>query len=995
MPQLALYLLGSPRIERNGAPVRVVRRKSLALLAYLAMTGETHTRDALATLLSPEQDQSQARAGLRYALATLKKALGDGWLEVDRERIGLHPEVVPSLANSQPAPELQLWLDVAEFRAKLAQCRTHGHPEGQVCSDCLAPLAEAAELYRGDFLAGFTLRDSPSFDEWQFFQTEGLRRELLGALARLAQGHADRGEFELAIAHARRWTALDPLHEPAHRQVMRLYAQSGQRAAALRQYETCRRVLGAELGVEPANKTIAQYGRILAGAAERATPAPEYALDRHLKLPAFLSEEPKAESPRRVFVARESEIRQLDGHLAAALAGQGGTVFITGEAGCGKTALMAEFTRRAQEAQAELIVASGACNAFEGVGDPYLPFREVMGMLSGDVEAHWAAGLISRRRARRLWQMLPEVAQVLVDRAPDLIDVFVGGKELESRARRVAPRGSAWLETLKARIARGQASAADLKPSQLMGQYTTMLQNLAAGRPLLITLDDLQWVDVASVGLLFHLARHLAGSRVLLLGAYRSEEVALGRDGERHPLQKVLSELKRTYGDIWIDLSAVGEREGRAFVDALLDSEPNRLGEGFRQALFRQTDGHPLFTVELLRGMQERGSLVRDADQRWAEGSTLDWSTLPMRVEGVIEERIGCLERALREILSVASVEGEHFTAEVVARVRGLDEGQVLRDLARLERRHRLVQEREGVRVDGQPLSRYKFSHILFQRYLYGVLSTAERRLLHDEIAETLEELYAGRTDEIAVELAGHYAQAEQRDKAVEYLHQAGDRARGLYAYQEAAGYYQRALAFLQELEEHEQAARTLMKLGLTYHLAHDFRRARQAYEEGFTLWKRAGEIQDGARSLPAAQTLRVGSENPPGLDPAMNRDLYSTLVIEQLFSGLAERTSEMGVVPDVAQSWEVFEGGRKYLFRLREDVRWSDGAPVTAGDFEYAWKRALDPAIKAIGSGQGLLDDIRGALAYRQDQTSDPERVGVRALDDVTLEVELEGPTG
>ena len=108
MPQLALYLLGSPRIERNGAPVRVVRRKSLALLAYLAMTGESHTRDALATLLSPEQDQSQARAGLRYALATLKKALGDGWLEVDRERIGLHPEVVPSLANSQPAPELQL-----------------------------------------------------------------------------------------------------------------------------------------------------------------------------------------------------------------------------------------------------------------------------------------------------------------------------------------------------------------------------------------------------------------------------------------------------------------------------------------------------------------------------------------------------------------------------------------------------------------------------------------------------------------------------------------------------------------------------------------------------------------------------------------------------------------------------------------------------------------------------------------------------------------------
>ena len=216
------------------------------------------------------------------------------------------------------------------------------------------------------------------------------------------------------------------------------------------------------------------------------------------------------------------------------------------------------------------------------------------------------------------------------------------------------------------------------------------------------------------------------------------------------------------------------------------------------------------------------------------------------------------------------------------------------------------------------------------------------------QIAQILEELYAGRTGEISVQLAGHYAADEEREKAAEYLHQAGDRARGLYAYQEAIDYYQRALAFLQELEEHGQAARTLMKLGLTYHLALDFRRARQAYEEGFALWQRAGEVHVGAPSLPAAQILRVGSETPTGLDPSTNRDVYSTQVVEQLFSGLAERTSETGVVPDVARSWEVTEGGRRYLFHLREDVRWSDGTPVTAGDFEYAWKRALDPAITA-----------------------------------------------
>jgi predicted ATPase/DNA-binding SARP family transcriptional activator len=262
MPHLALFLLGSPRIERDGAPVRVDRRKSVALIAYLAMTGESHSRDTLATLLWPEHDQSRARAGLRAALSTLKSALDDGWLDVDRESVGLKPDITPWASDLRSASEQELWVDVAEFRGKLAECRTHGHPEEQVCPDCLPALAEAVELYRDDFLAGFTLRDSPAFDEWQFFQTEGLRNDLLGALARLAQGYASRGEFQPAITHARRWAALDPLHEPAHRQLMRLYAWSGQWAAALRQYDECTRVLQEELSVSPERETVQLYHTI-------------------------------------------------------------------------------------------------------------------------------------------------------------------------------------------------------------------------------------------------------------------------------------------------------------------------------------------------------------------------------------------------------------------------------------------------------------------------------------------------------------------------------------------------------------------------------------------------------------------------------------------------------------------------------------------------------------------------------------------------------------
>ncbi|NIO70776.1 MAG: protein kinase, partial [Anaerolineae bacterium] len=249
MSRLALFLLGSPRIERDGAPVRVRRRKVVALITYLVVTRQGHGRDALATLFWPEHDQSQARASLRRALAALKKALGEGWLDVDRETVRLNRDA-------------EVWLDVDEFQDRLAECQAHGHPPEEVCPACLLPLAEAAALYRDDFLAGFTLRDSPGFDDWQFFQTEGLRQELAGALERLAHGHSAQGEFEWAIAYARRWLVLDPLHEPAHRYLMQLYAWSGQRAAALRQYGECERVLQEELGVPPEEETNQLYKAI-------------------------------------------------------------------------------------------------------------------------------------------------------------------------------------------------------------------------------------------------------------------------------------------------------------------------------------------------------------------------------------------------------------------------------------------------------------------------------------------------------------------------------------------------------------------------------------------------------------------------------------------------------------------------------------------------------------------------------------------------------------
>ena len=191
---------------------------------------------------------------------------------------------------------------------------------------------------------------------------------------------------------------------------------------------------------------------------------------------------------------------------------------------------------------------------------------------------------------------------------------------------------------------------------------------LARSHPLLLILDDLQWADAGSVSLLFHLGRRLAGSRILVVAAYRPDAIALHAEDARHPLESVVNELQRVSGDRPIDLD---QCEGRQFVEALLDAEPNRLSAGFRAQLARHTEGHPLFTVELLRGLQEGGDLVRDAEGCWVEGPALHWEKLPARVEAVIAERIGRLPDRCRALLAAASVEGEEFTAEIIAACAG------------------------------------------------------------------------------------------------------------------------------------------------------------------------------------------------------------------------------------------------------------------------------------------------------------------------------------
>ena len=308
-------------------------------------------------------------------------------------------------------------------------------------------------------------------------------------------------------------------------------------------------------------------------------------------------------------------------------------------------------------------------------------------------------------------------------------------------------------------------------------------------------IDDLQWADVASISLLFHVGRQLEGHRLLIVCAYRPEEVALAGTGQRHPLAKLLTEFKRSFGNTRLHLGSRERAVERRFVDAILDSKPNRYGEAFRDKLTERTQGHPLFTLALLYAMASRSALREERDGVWQADPQLDWNLLPAQIEAVIEERIDRLEPGLREILTIASVEGDIFTAQLVAALQESSERTVMRRLTvELERQHRLVREEDEFHTGRRRLARYRFSHVLYQDYLYRQINQVERQLLHQEVARILESLYAGQLDDLAAKLAHHFRLAGEHAGALRYFTRAAERATRMFAHAEAFEHFTRAI---------------------------------------------------------------------------------------------------------------------------------------------------------------------------------------------------------
>jgi DNA-binding SARP family transcriptional activator/Tfp pilus assembly protein PilF len=774
MTRLTIYLLGIPRIECNGKSIELDTRKASALIAYLAITKQTQSRDTLAALLWPEFDQSHARATLRRTLSTLNKALEGPWLEISREHLRLNFNA-------------GIWVDVQEFYNYISECRTHNHQPTEICSDCLQPLSEAVRLYRGDFLAGFSLRDSTNFDEWQFYQADALRRDLASTLERLIQCYSALDNFEAAIDYAQRWLALDRLNESAHRILMQLYVWNGQQSAALHQYRECVQVLDRELGVTPLESTTRLYQAIKE---HQASPVPstkhgstELAESRvadvlPLQMTPSLTTTTNSQALsfniNYPLVGRSKELSTLM-QVYGAIHTDGHLLLLEGEAGIGKTRLAEELLTYAQSKGANAI--SARC--YEG-------------------ETQFAFGPIVAGLRTTLTRAGAE------QRLEDLSLPWLG------EATRLLPE----LLTLRPGLSSPLPLDGPGAQSRFFEGLKQILYALCKGTlPGIIFFDDIQWADNATLDLLNYLVRRLREQPVCLLVTLRSRQAS--NDNRLHQLQ---NEALRAGNTTVVTLSRLNLLSVQELV---LSASPNSkvLKAGLVERLYQETEGLPFFLIEYLLAITN-GVLSVESE---------NWSP-PGSVRELLYSRLNSVSETGRQLLGAAAVIGRSFDFDTLREVSGRSEEETVNALEELIAQGLVEEVHSG--VSDQELN-YDFSHERLRSLVYEETSLARRRLLHRRVAEAM----VGRTREnrilgvLAGLIAFHYNKSGNEVLAAEYFKLAGDHARSLYANTEALTHYRMALAL-----GHADAAILHESIGDLYTLLGEYSNAIKSYETAAAL---------------------------------------------------------------------------------------------------------------------------------------------------------------
>lgn len=742
MPKLALHLLGSPYIERDDVLVSVDTRKALALIAYLAVNPGYQSRDTLAALLWSESDQVSARGALRRTLSVLNTALGGVGLEIEREAIAFRQEAI--------------WCDWYGLHQYAQACQTHGHAAREVCDRCLDPLTQAAALWTGEFMQGFSLRDSVEFDLWQAQQAEHVRRVYAGVLQRLVQLQTEGGDYERALETAQDWLALDPLNEAAHRHLIRLFAWAGQREGAIHQYRECVRILDQELGAPPLEETGTLYRLVLEGKLE----APPLKIAGEA---AGAQTEPSAAVQHLLpLVGRREALDQILEACAAVERGEiaDQVVCIEGEAGIGKTRLVDAVL--AEKSPASHLV----IRCYESEMDlAYAPI--IRALRAGLDQSDWLSR-VKTPWLNELVRLLPEI----VTQCPDVTYPPV----LDNVA-------------AQSRLVEAIAQALDVV--------------MASQSPALLVIEDIQWVDQATLDFLAYYLRRSPWQIVLCILTWRPE-----RSDSLDRLPAILAEYERAGGVLQV--VQLG-RLDPGHVDALARHE-GITDAHLIERLYTESEGLPFFLAELFSLVKSQ-MLSADSDNLW---------TLPHSIESLLRARLTPIGESLRQLLGAASVLGRAFDDALLQTCSGRSEIEVVDGLDALLAHGLLVTKTE------QGSLSYDFFHDMLRRLIYEDLNSARRRLLHKRAAAVLLRRagHSAKPSALSGEVARHLEMSGQENEAARFYFDAGLYARHLFANHEAIHHFQMALAMA-----HPEVARVYQQLGDVYLLIGDLGMATQSYE--------------------------------------------------------------------------------------------------------------------------------------------------------------------
>lgn len=672
---LSLKLFGGFDLRVNDVPVdSFVSNKARALLAFLVVTNRPQPRPVLAELLWGDKPDDVANANLRMALSNLRKLVGP-CLDITRSDVAI-------------VKGCRYDVDVQQFQTRLNQVDL-----ATLESNC-TQLEEAMALYRGDFLEGLAVRDASSFEEWALRQRERYRQMAMQALYRLSMIHTDRGSYALAIDYTTRLLDLEPWQEEGHRQMMLLLAVTGQRSAALAQYAACRRILLEELHVDPMPETNALLARIKAMPEQQGVPA-------------------QALATASTLFGRQREHAWLVHQWKVAQEQRSKITLIEGEAGIGKTRLVEEALRIATAAGATILRAR--CHDF-GNEMPFHPFIDTLRQsldrqpdLLGQLSPVWLGELSG---------LLPELA----DAMPELIDLALRPPDASSRQRLFEAVSQFLRATQYDPVTNAVRPPITSKGLPKQGNPLLAEAVKSKERWTVLFIDDLHWIDSASVDLLRYLAYRLNGCSVWFIGAYQRD----GMDAD-HPLLKLRRSLvSEGRADVLrlerLPASAIAE--WIQALPGLTDDQVDRLSE----YVVARSEGNPFVSSQLLKELRENASL-REIRGIWhlEDGWTPLSSAIPFAVREVILLKLGRVSPSARALLGEAAGLGESFNLSRLRQVFGI-EGDLTDALG--ECLHQgLVSQSHG--------DTYRFSHAMIREIAYERLSPWHRMKTHARGAQS------------------------------------------------------------------------------------------------------------------------------------------------------------------------------------------------------------------------------------------------------------------